>query len=147
MRIWSVDPGFLDPKGLVACWRETLLARKVLKGETRGYRNHPQLERFKILPDPLCFLDWYLQTLFEESLRRGYHFDESKFLKRENREKIPLNQDQLQWEWNHLGEKLQLRDPLFYQKWQQKKTALANPVFKLQEGPVESWEKGVGSHL
>ncbi|OAD21125.1 DNA-(apurinic or apyrimidinic site) lyase / pyrimidine dimer DNA glycosylase, partial [Candidatus Thiomargarita nelsonii] len=38
MRLWSLHPKYLDPKGLVALWRETLLAQKVLLGETRGYR-------------------------------------------------------------------------------------------------------------
>ena len=46
MRMWSVHPSHLDRAGLVACWRESLLAQAVLAGRTRGYRNHPQLERF-----------------------------------------------------------------------------------------------------
>lgn len=50
MRIWSVHPSLLDAKGLVACWRETLLAQKVLQGLTKGYKNHPQLDRFSNPP-------------------------------------------------------------------------------------------------
>ena len=46
MRLWSVHPRYLDTAGLTACWREALLAQKVLTGATRGYRRHPQLERF-----------------------------------------------------------------------------------------------------
>ena len=46
MRLWSLHPRYLDRQGLLALWREALLARAVLGGRTRGYRNHPQLERF-----------------------------------------------------------------------------------------------------
>ncbi|MFZ2406304.1 MAG: pyrimidine dimer DNA glycosylase/endonuclease V [Methylobacter sp.] len=38
--------------GLLALWREALLAQKVLRGESRGYRHHPQLARFRELVDP-----------------------------------------------------------------------------------------------
>lgn len=38
MRLWTLHPKYLDPKGLVALWRETLLAQRVLAGRTRGYR-------------------------------------------------------------------------------------------------------------
>jgi hypothetical protein len=48
MRIWSIHPKYLDIKGLVALWREALLAKHVLEGRTKGYRNHPQLDRFKL---------------------------------------------------------------------------------------------------
>jgi hypothetical protein len=44
MRLWSLHPCHLDAKGLVALWREGLLAQKVQACETNGYRNHPQLE-------------------------------------------------------------------------------------------------------
>ena len=53
MRLWSIHPGYLDAKGLVALWREGLLAQKVLLGDTRGYKNHPQLKRFKNTNNPL----------------------------------------------------------------------------------------------
>jgi len=46
MRIWSLHPKYLDAKGLVALWRDALLARHVLQGKTTGYKNHPQLNRF-----------------------------------------------------------------------------------------------------
>jgi hypothetical protein len=52
MRLWSLHPAYLDSKGLVALWREGLLAKAVLKGQTKGYKNHPQLERFKFHPVP-----------------------------------------------------------------------------------------------
>lgn len=51
MRLWSIHPKYLDAKGLVALWREGLLALAVLEGKTNGYRNHPQLERFRAEKD------------------------------------------------------------------------------------------------
>ena len=39
MRLWSLRPKYLDSQGLVALWREGLLAQAVLRGKTRGYRN------------------------------------------------------------------------------------------------------------
>ena len=67
MRLWSLHPEYLDARGLVALWREALLARKVLSGGTRGYRSHPQLERFNALPDPVAAIDCYLRHIFEEA--------------------------------------------------------------------------------
>jgi len=40
MRLWSLHPRRLDGKGLIASWREGLLARAALAARTRGYRNH-----------------------------------------------------------------------------------------------------------
>ena len=57
MRIWSVHPSQLDRAGLVACWRETLLAQAVLSGRTQGYQNHPQLVRFRATAEPLAAVD------------------------------------------------------------------------------------------
>ncbi|MFZ0534570.1 MAG: pyrimidine dimer DNA glycosylase/endonuclease V, partial [Anaerolineales bacterium] len=78
MRLWSLHPSYLDAKGLVACWREGLLARKVLLGETKGYRNHPQLLRFKTQPDPIAAVDQYLSAILEEANRRGFAFNPGK---------------------------------------------------------------------
>ncbi len=36
MRIWTLHPQYLDRQGLVALWREGLLAQEVLRGQTRG---------------------------------------------------------------------------------------------------------------
>jgi len=38
MRLWTIHPKYLDAKGLVALWRETLLAKHVLEGKTPGYK-------------------------------------------------------------------------------------------------------------
>ena len=78
MRLWTIHPKHLDAKGLVALWREALLAQKVLQGGTRGYRHHPQLRRFLATSRPAAALARYLAAVHEESVRRGYHFDAAK---------------------------------------------------------------------
>lgn len=75
MRIWSLHPSLLDRRALVACWRETLLAQKVLRGLTRGYTNHPQLIRFRAHPQPLEAVAAYLSGLADEADTRGYSFN------------------------------------------------------------------------
>ena len=78
MRLWSLHPRYLDPQGLVALWREALLARAVLGGRTRGYRSHPQLERFHAHSAPRSAISFYLQGIHAEAVARGYSFDRSK---------------------------------------------------------------------
>lgn len=77
MRLWSLHPKYLDPKGLVALWREALLARAVLRGETRGYRHHPQLQRFQAHATPRMAINAYLMAVHAEATARGYNFDRS----------------------------------------------------------------------
>ncbi|QBE48165.1 pyrimidine dimer DNA glycosylase/endonuclease V [Leucobacter triazinivorans] len=81
MRIWSLHPSHLDRMGLVACWRETLLAQAVLAGRTKGYRNHPQLDRFRAQPEPLDAVGAYLSAVANEARARGYRFDASRILR------------------------------------------------------------------
>ena len=102
MRLWSLHPSYLDRQGLLACWREGLLARKVLLGHTKGYRNHPQLQRFKARADALSALDGYLLGIFEESLRRGYSFDRSKIGDCPIELKLTVTDGQLKYELEHL---------------------------------------------
>lgn len=78
MRLWSIHPQYLDPQGLVALWREALLARKVLSGLTKGYKHHPQLARFRSCDNPIGAIDWYLSFVLDEARRRNYNFDASK---------------------------------------------------------------------
>lgn len=78
MRIWSLHPHYLDSKGLVAAWREGLLAKAVLEDKTKGYKNHPQLDRFKAADMPLEAINIYLGCLHQEAVFRGYNFDGSK---------------------------------------------------------------------
>ena len=78
MRLWSLHPSYLDSAGLVALWREGLLARKVLSGQTKGYIHHPQLHRFRETPHPLQTLDAYLKAVYDESLHQGLPFRPSE---------------------------------------------------------------------
>ena len=127
----------------MALWRESLLAKKVLEGKTRGYRNHPQLERFKNHSEPLNAINAYLFEVWREAERRGYRFDIRKIEVVELKEKIPVTKGQLEYEFHHLLKKLQKRDPERYETLKSEKDIHASPVFLIIEGKVEHWEKGV----
>ena len=142
MRLWSLHPQYLDAKGLVACWREGLLARKVLLGRTRGYTNHPQLQRFRDQTDPVGSIDAYLAGVCDEADRRGYSFDRSK-LGEIATAKIKVTSGQLMYEWQHLKAKLASRDPSRLALLGEKGNSAAHPLFKVVPGSIESWEKPV----
>ena len=141
MRLWRLHPCYLDAKGLVALWREGLLAQKVLCGKTKGYRHHPQLERFKAHPKPKAAVAAYLKDVHSEAARRGYAFDASKIQKKRTRLKIKVTRGQLDYEFKWLRRKLKTRDPEYLRTWKQKKKTLPHPLFKIISGKVASWEK------
>jgi hypothetical protein len=141
MRIWSIHPKYLDAKGLVALWRETLLAKNVLEGKTRGYTNHPQLTRFKALSDPLTAINHYLEEVHHEAQSRAYNFDRSKFEVRDSGVLIPVTQGQIRYEFEHLLNKLQTRDPERFEKLKSEKVFVPHPLFTVVDGGVEDWEK------
>lgn len=116
MRIWSLHPTLLDTKGLVALWREALLAKHVLSGSTAGYQNHPQPKRFKSSSNPHAAIHLYLKGVYEEALRRGYSFDKTIFEIINEHISLPVTQGQLDYEHNHLMKKLLTRDPHKYTK-------------------------------
>src|SRR3982751_6266002 len=116
MRLWSLHPSLLDSAGLVALWRETLLAQKVLQGKTKGYKFHPQLDRFKKCADPVSAIALYLVAIHDESVRRGYSFDKSKISTVKTKIKIPVRAGQIDYEFAHLKRKLKLRDPACLKK-------------------------------
>lgn len=146
MRIWSVHPNYLDAKGLVAGWRETLLAQKVLQGQTKGYRNHPQLARFRAAPDPLAAIGAYLAALEAEASSRGYNFDRNKIVTPPPgeawRESLTVTGGQLDYELEHLRRKLTERDParLETPPWEPRADDAAHPLFRIVPGDVEEWE-------
>ena len=140
MRIWSIHPKHLDAKGLVALWRETLLAKHVLEGRTKGYKNHPQLQRFKACPEPLTAINYYLQEVHREALDRGYNFDVSKFEKKSKCKKIKVNQGQFGYEILHLQKKLKERDPAKFKINKRESNYEIHPLFRLVEGEIEEWE-------
>lgn len=141
MRIWSIHPKYLDPQGLVALWRETLLAQAVLRGETRGYRNHPQLDRFKNSAAPLAATSLYLKGIYAEAMARGYVFDKSKIKPARKAVSLAVTTGQMMYEWAHLLKKLKGRSPALYQKWRNTKAPEAHPMFIVSAGDVESWER------
>ncbi len=140
MRLWTLHPRYLDPKGLVAAWREALLAQKVLAGMTRGYRHHPQLARFRAQVDPLSAIGLFLAGLAEEADRRGYHFDASKVQMRRFKGRIPETTGQLGFEWKHLGAKLRKRAPQLALQMRGVETPEPHPLFRIVPGEIRTWE-------
>ena len=145
MRLWSLHPRYLDPQGLVALWREALLARAVLCGNTRGYRNHPQLERFRSQPAPRSAINSYLQGIHAEAVARGYSFDRSKIGRVRIQAPVLVTIGQVQYEWHHLLQKLAVRNPALFEQWRAVSAPECHPLFRLQPGPIESWERVNGS--
>ena len=141
MRLWSVHPSLLDRAGLVALWREALLAQKVLAGKTRGYRHHPQLDRFRQSRNPRRAIAIYLWSVADEAKDRGYRFDVSKITRPRGRIAIPVTQGQLAYELTHLKKKLRQRDPARLQSIRKRDDVMVNPTFKAVEGLVEPWER------
>src|SRR5262245_48015158 len=109
MRLWTIHPKYLDAQGLVALWREGLLARQVLRGRTLGYRYHPQLVRFRAQSRPLACIASYLAAVYDESRARGYDFDHRKLVSSVAPIVISETKGQLLWEWAHLKRKLRVR--------------------------------------
>ncbi|MCJ2165468.1 MULTISPECIES: pyrimidine dimer DNA glycosylase/endonuclease V [unclassified Pseudodesulfovibrio] len=140
MRLWTVHPAFLDAKGLTALWREGLLARKVLRGLTRGYVNHPQLIRFRNHPAPLSAMDAYLAGVLAESLHRGYAFDATKIDSTAQAAPMEETTGQLEFEWRHLLAKLAKRDPVRHETLRARRPE-PHPLFVLIKGDVRGWEK------
>jgi len=141
MRLWTLHPRYLDPQGLVALWREALLARAVLRGETRGYTRHPQLERFKIHVSPRLAINAYLAAVHAEAVARGYAFDRSKIGPLRPIAPIPASSGQIDHEWRHLLRKLELRSPALFFRWRALDAPGCHPLFHPGPGPMASWER------
>jgi len=142
MRLWSIHPCYLDPKGLVALWREALLAQKVLLGNTRGYGNHPQLTRFRDTDDPAGAIGVYLQHVADEAEKRGYRFDRSRITKDGFNKKLSVTSGQIEYEFKHMLGKLKQRCPELYEKHRTLMKIKVHPMMQRVYGDVESWEKG-----
>ena len=141
MRLWSLHPKYLDPRGLVTLWREALLAQAVLKGETEGYRHHPQLLRFKAHADPLAAITTYLRAVHEEALARSYHFDATKISPCRTTVGLIETRGQLAYEWRHLQAKLRARSPVWLRRWKNITAPEPHPLFRPVPGPRRAWEK------
>lgn len=141
MRLWSVHPKYLDPPGLVALWREALLAQKVLQNKTTGYKQHPQLERFRREPAPLQAIGYYLEEVYKEACNRGYCFDETKIGSRDFYTGMTVTRGQMQHEWMHLKRKLKDRNPAAYRKLSGVEFPEVHPIFQIVDGEKEPWER------
>ena len=121
-------------------WREGLLARAVLRGKTRGYRHHPQLERFRRRADPVAAIDAYLRCVCNEAVARGYRFDRRKLGPAARIARQAVHAGQIDHEWKHLLAKLRLRDR---RRWLRERNArpTCHPCFRVVAGGVEPWER------
>lgn len=142
MRLWTLHPRYLDAAGLVALWREALLAQAVLLGRTRGYTRHPQLLRFRAQPDPAGAIASFLAGVLEEAQARGYRFDAGRIGPGRAAGPMAASQGQLDFEWAHLQAKLAVRSP---ERFRQLAGTVpqAHPLFRLAPGPVADWERGL----
>jgi pyrimidine dimer DNA glycosylase len=141
MRLWTVHPKYLDSKGLVAAWRESLLAQSVLARKTRGYRHHPQLARFRAHKNPLAAIATFLDGIAKESRRRGYHFDTAKIARPKLRSQLDESRGQLLYEWKHFLAKIRTRAPKLYRKLKSTTMPDAHPLFRIVPGKIKNWEK------
>ena len=142
MRIWSLHPQYLDARGLVALWREALLAQAVLSGRTKGYRHHPQLLRFRAQASPVGSIAEYLRVVHDEALKRDYRFAVEKITRARSRDPLSVTRGQLEFEWRHLLEKLKVRDPQRLARLRTVKSPRPHPMFRVVRGSIEQWERG-----
>ncbi len=135
MRLWLIHPKYLDCKGLVAVWREGLLAKKVLEGKTRGYKNHPQLKIFKEYEKPIDLINAYLFQIYLEAERRGYSFDLSKIEPLNLKGVVTATRGQLEDEFRLLLKKLERRDKKKFEEVKnlELNSVEPNPIFRVVE--------------
>jgi hypothetical protein len=142
VRLWSLHPKHLDARGLVALWREALLAKAVLQGKTRGYRHHPQLARFQAHLRPIAAINGYLMHVWHEADQRGYHFDKSKVGRGgPGLERITVPRGQVAYEWEHLRAKVRRRDPAWYRTIRDVKAPALHALFRAGPGGTAAWER------
>ncbi|WP_221584025.1 pyrimidine dimer DNA glycosylase/endonuclease V [Microbacterium sp. G2-8] len=141
MRLWSLHPRHLDRAGLVAAWREALLAQAVILSPGRGYSNHPQLRRFQQTEDPLAAIGDFLTAIVDDADARGYRFVREKILATGSRAELTVTTGQLAYEWSHLSEKLRRRSPDVWERWQGIHAPDPHPSFVVVDGPIAEWEK------
>ena len=141
MRLWSLHPRYLDSRGLVALWREALLAQAVLLGRTKGYRRHPQLSRFRDRNDPPASIAAYLKAVHEEADARGYRFDATRIALSGPAPPIDVSHGQVAFEWTHLMKKLADRAPELRERLASVTAPRPHPLFRIVEGGVADWER------
>jgi hypothetical protein len=142
VRLWSLHPRYLDSQGLVALWREALLAQAVLQGKTKGYKHHPQLRRFQESPSPRRYIAAYLKEVHAEATRRGYSFDGSKIGRSTGvrARALKITRGQLKYEWEHLNKKLRKRSPKWHKQFAHLSIPERHPLFRSVPGGIADWE-------
>lgn len=143
MRLWTLHPKYLDARGLVAAWREGLLAQAVLGGRTKGYTKHPQLTRFLESARPLAYVGAYLAAVHDEASRRGYRFERRKIRRVSRHGRLRATVGQIEYEWRHLRAKLAKRDRAWLADLRGIRRPEAHPLFRVVPGCVEGWEVGL----
>ena len=129
MRIWIIHPKYLDQKGLVALWREALLARKVLQGRTKGWTRHPQLDKIRKHNNPVAAMNTYLLHVWKESCNRGYCFDKKKIGNKFTRKKIYISRKMFAKDISDLKKKLRKRDRKKYKELLKIEKPEPHPIF------------------
>ena len=141
MRLWSLHPRYLDPRGLVALWREGLLAQAVLRGQATGYTHHPQLLRFRMQASPAACIAEYLRAVHAESVKRGYRFDAGKIACSRTSGRIDVPRGQISFEWHHLMKKLETHAPAWRETLMTVTSPMPYPLFRVKAGGVADWER------
>jgi hypothetical protein len=132
-------------RGLVALWREALLAQADLAGQTRGYTNHPQMVRFRAAQNPRHAISHYLIAIYQEAVHRDYSFDGAKIKPAPKHEKMPVTEGQVLYEFSLLLSKLENRNRSLIDKLRTIKKPVIHPLFKRVPGNVEQWEKTISA--
>jgi hypothetical protein len=141
MRLWSLHPSYLDRRGLIALWREALLAQAVLRGRTKGYRHHPQLDRFRGHERPVGCIGTYLDAVRQEGLARGYALTAERINRARHSGPLVVSRGQIEYEWRHLRRKLAARDPAWLALLGKVVRPRAHPLFRVVPGEIEAWER------
>lgn len=140
MRLWTLHPKYLDVRGLVALWREGLLAQAVLGGKTRGYTRHPQLIRFRDSASPVKTMAAYLRAVQAEAVRRGYSFDATRITSSGRVAPMAVTRGQIDYEWKHLKAKLRRRAPAWLARFKRLARPEPHPLFHIVPGATADWE-------
>ena len=141
MRLWTLHPRYLDSRGLVALWREGLLAQAVLQGKTKGYTRHPQLVRFAAQRSAEGCLAEYLRVIQSEATRRGYRFAARKISRARWTGHLIVTSGQMEHEWRHLRKKLVERSAMWWRGISHITRPRPHPLFRIVPGPVAEWER------
>ena len=115
----------------------------MLAGLTKGYKNHPQLDRFYAHENALEAVNAYLAEVYAEGRARGYKFDAAKVgeFDERNLAKIAVSRGQIEYEFAFLQKKLKSRDVKAYERNLSVKNIEIAGVFEEVAGGIEPWEK------